>query len=56
MYLPLSFLFAKPDSKISWSPNPCFFNAVYSSSNFPENPIWYASNVSFVSALFLTYS
>jgi len=53
---PLSFLFTNPDSNISRSPNPCFFNSWYSSSNFPEKPILNAFNVSLLNFLFFTYS
>jgi len=56
IYVPFAFLLTKPDSNISFSPNPCAFNALYNSSNFPEKPILYASSVSLFIFLFFTYS
>ena len=56
IYCPLSFLMTSPDSNISFSLKPWAFNCLYNSSNLPENPILYVSNVDCVSFLFFTYS
>ncbi len=56
MYIPLEFLLTSPDANISSSPKPSFFNALYNSSNSPENPILNAFNVLLSSFFFFMYS